>query len=157
MYVTWRITSEIDKRKLYFLQFLVSANPSTLYKEIFIRRLFRNFDPERTQGGFIPDILNILDTYGLTQYLTDYIDKHHFPNKWTWKRIVKSAIDVKEENLLRQRMNSDSDFKRFQYVHNTSYRPYTLLDNSKIKANVKIYICKMLTCSLKQHSFRTLW
>ena len=71
-----------------------------------------------------------------------------FPTKLQWKTIVKNVIWRTENNQLKSRINSDSDFERFRATH-SSYRPHPLLKaalQSNIKASDLFLVLKVLTC-----------
>ena len=70
-----KLSLEIDKRKLLFLQRLLRMPENSATKQIFIRRLFTYLYSitDRTPLGFVPDILNILAKYNLADYLNGYI------------------------------------------------------------------------------------
>ena len=59
-----------------------------------------------------------------------YLRKQCFPPKREWKRIVVGAIYLTENKLLRERLDSDSDFDNFKRVH-CSYRPLEILGMPK--------------------------
>jgi hypothetical protein len=86
------VQSEIDKRKLGFLQKLCSMPNNLLSKQIFNARLSMfviRYDD--IQKGYIPDIFKILKKYDTLQFIVKYIDSGTFPNKQTWKKLVKKA------------------------------------------------------------------
>ena len=67
------ISSYIDTRKFLFLQKLCSLDDNFLTKRIFMTRLFSYFaDNSRKHFGFIPDIIEILYHYELSDYLVEY-------------------------------------------------------------------------------------
>ncbi len=46
--------------------------------------------------GFIPDIVTILQKYGIKQHLDTFVTNGSFPSKYTWKQIVKSVVRSKQ-------------------------------------------------------------
>ena len=93
------IITEIEKRKLCFLEKLCHMGNDNISKQIFIRRLFqyktRNIND--CQYGFVPDIYNILSKFNLSKYLETYIQSNKFPTKYCWKQIVKKSITYTEQ------------------------------------------------------------
>jgi hypothetical protein len=76
------ISSYIDTRKLLFSQKLCSLDDNVLTTRIFITRLFSYFaDNSRKHFGFIPDIIEFLYHYELSDYLVEYWLEGSFPPK----------------------------------------------------------------------------
>ena len=112
------VQSEIDKRKLGFLQKLCSMPNNLLSKQIFNARLSMfviRYDDK--QKGYIPDIFKILIKYDILQFIAKYIDSGIFPNKRTWKKIVQNRIYMYESNKWLQRMRGQHMFERFMSIH----------------------------------------
>ena len=49
--------------------------------------------------------------------MSDYIQNGSFPDKITWKRIVNRSVDEKQSQFWLNRIESDSNFSRFRYIH----------------------------------------
>ena len=114
-----------------FLQKLCSMDTHYLTKTIFMTRLFWFLnDNTHRHLGFIPDVIEILSKYELSQYLLDYIADGHFPCKIVWKSLVQNAINTKQTSEWCERINSDNDFERFQNLHR-SIQLTTFWKNSK--------------------------
>ena len=112
------IISEIDKKKLYFLQKLCTFDDSYISKKIFIVRLFSFFiDTNRIHYRFIPDVINILYKYQLHDYLIDFLSTSTFPDKQSWKIIVNSTVNSVQSDEWNSRIYSDTDFRRFINIH----------------------------------------
>jgi hypothetical protein len=112
------ISSYIDTRKLLFLQKLCSLDDNFLTKRIFMTRLFSYFaDNSRKHFGFIPDIIEILYHYELSDYLVEYLLEGSFRPKQLWKSIVYGAINETHANEWSLRISSDNDFIRFRNIH----------------------------------------
>ena len=112
------ISSYIDTRKLLFLQKLCSLDDNFLMKSMFMTRLFSYFaDNSRKQFGFIPDIIEILYHYELSDYLVEYLLEGSFPPKQLWKSIVYGAVNETHANEWSLRISSDNDFIRFRNIH----------------------------------------
>ena len=93
------ISSFIDIRKLLFLQILCSLDDNFLAKRIFMARLFSYFpDNSWKQFGFIPDIIEILYHYELSDYLVEYLLEGSFRPKQLWKSIVCGAVNETHTN-----------------------------------------------------------
>ena len=71
----------------------------------------------RHRIGFIPEILQILSKYNLSDYLTNYTKNTNFPEKPNWKRIVVDAVNQKHDNDWQARINVDNDFNRFREIN----------------------------------------
>ena len=114
------ITSEINKRKLLFLQKLCNMSEDYLSKQIFLRRLFQFQNRNNTvvQLGFIPDIYIILKRYNLNMYIDQYINSATFPSKAKWKQIVKHALNNTERMVATDMLNTVYTLSRFRSVFN---------------------------------------
>ena len=144
-----RITCEIEKRKLYFLQCLTESPPNSVSKDILIRRLIKYFECDIgpiKQEGFVPDIVTILRKYELLPFIVKYTEDGNFPTRRAWKYIVRGSIQKRENEQLEDRMNNDNDFRRFKTVHMTYDHPYTMLNLQNTDKKAISYICKMITC-----------
>jgi len=67
--------------------------------------------------GFVPDILNIIEKYDLSEYLKYFLGGNKFESRQNWKKIVSSHVHTKQEELWKARMTYDSDFNRFVLFH----------------------------------------
>lgn len=114
-----KISLEIDKRKLFFLERLIRMPENSASKQIFIRRLFTylNNITDRTPLGFIPDIVNVLARYNLSDYLEKYITYYIFPATAIWKRTVKKILFQHQVESFQHAMAVDTDFIRFKKIH----------------------------------------
>lgn len=115
----YRLTSEIDKRKMMFLHKILTSPTETLSQTIFIRRLllFRA-NPTVVRYGFVPDILAVLMKYGLTDIITNFLENPlNVPGKYAWKVLVRGAVINKETDLWSARLHSDDTFCRFRSLH----------------------------------------
>ena len=154
----YRIKAEIDKRKLLFLQTLISMPETFTCKKIFLRRLFHYILTDDNsqhvqQSGFIPDIFNIIYKYSLGQYIENYIRFSFFPAKREWNRIVKQSVLEYENNALNERLSLDSDFNLFRTIKNSYSEPYVLWKYAKSRTQLSAayYVVKMLTCPPQQN------
>ena len=130
-----RITSEIDKRKLIFLEKLISLPPSSTPKQIFLQRLIAFTTSHGEKGtGFIKDIFQLMETYHLMPFITNYIEHSSFPDKIPWKLTVKKHISEYEEQQLKNRMDTDNDFNRFKLIHD-KYTLHPFLKSLKFNNN----------------------
>jgi len=94
----YRLSAEVDKRKLLFLHRLLSLPNQTVSKQIFVVKYlsFLN-DRGSVKLGFIPDISNIALKYGLQSILNIYVNTNILPTKREWKVLVKAAVETYEE------------------------------------------------------------
>ena len=89
----WTIEGYIDKLKLLFLYKLLTAPPSSIHKQLFVKRLFSYIHRlTETPLGFVPDIINLLHKYELYYVLQDFIDSGHIPSHHVWKKTIKDKI-----------------------------------------------------------------
>ena len=113
------IMSFIHKRKLFFFlqKLCMLDNNNCLSKRIFLVRLFLFLiDPHRRHYGYIPDVIDMLRTYGLIQYLTEYIDTGRFPSKNQWKSIVHKTVNEQQSVNWLNRIALDDNFIRFRNI-----------------------------------------
>ena len=112
-----KLSSEIDKRKLFFLERLIRLPETTLTKQIFIRRLFSfQYITDRSPLGFIPDVIKIMEKYNILEHLHSYLANYTFPNTAVWKKIVKHVIYENQSKSYKQVIQEDPDFARFKYI-----------------------------------------
>lgn len=110
--------SNIDKRKLLFLEKLCTTPTYLLARQIFDLRLQLFINGNFTiQKGFIPDISRILRKYNLTYYLYNYAKSGRFASKWMWKIIVKKTVKSFTVCEWRKNIFEDEDFIRFRRLH----------------------------------------
>ena len=154
------IETQIDKRKLNFLQKLCVMPTSILSRQIFNLRLhlyaLKGF---KNQLGFIPDICAILLKYNLFHYLRSYLVNGTFPSKYTWKGIVNNAINSTHLQHWKDRVHTDIELSRFRSIHD-SIAPSLLWKHSTSKIEIinttsaiqvltarnfnnSIYVCKL--------------
>ena len=83
----FRLSSEVDKRKLQFLHKILSLPNHTISKQIFIMKYVSFLNDRRSvKCGFIPDISKIVVKYGLQSILNYYVNKNLLPTKCEWKK-----------------------------------------------------------------------
>ncbi len=92
-----RIETDISRRKLYFLGRIINSSSTQAFRKLFVRRLIKWKWRCYAVDGFIPDLIRILEKYGLMTFVTDFITSESFPTKKQWKRIVNEAVQRKEE------------------------------------------------------------
>ena len=108
------IMAHIDLRKLSMLHKLCTMSPSLLCRQMFSFRLnLYILKGRKNQGGFVPDVCQILLKYNLMQYLENYLHSAVFPTKLQWKRITKQAVYFHCETLVNHHMQTDETFQRF--------------------------------------------
>ncbi|PJE77768.1 hypothetical protein CI610_03305 [invertebrate metagenome] len=145
----FRISAEVDRRKLLFLQKMIAMDQSYLPKQIFTIRLHLYIsvlpNTPANHKGYFPDIVKVLRKYNLLYYLETYLRSYIFPTKSQWKRIVKSTIRSYENSALKERMANDNDFSFFQKIH-CSYDLYSLWHAAESPSDMQniYYICSVL-------------
>ena len=66
--------------------------------------------------GFIPNICYELTKYNLISLLNDYFCNNAIVGKFTWKRLVGTAIKTREQNLWEARVSSNPEVAFFQVL-----------------------------------------
>ncbi len=98
-----------------FLYKLMSLPSSAVSRNIFFRKLHMYLsDDMPISKGFIPDICDLLEIYGLEHILSAYND---LPSKYSWKREVNTAVADREDMLWRQILARAGSFSRFRNIH----------------------------------------
>ena len=88
------IQSEIEKRKLYFLEKLCKMETNLLPKQVFTARLFEYLNNiQNTKFGYIKDISLIIRKYSLQNFMDRYIRTGNFPSNFFWKNIVEQTVN----------------------------------------------------------------
>jgi hypothetical protein len=83
----------ININKLRFMGRLCRLDNKFLAKSIFISRLYMYKNSNgRMQKGFIPDVMLLILKYGLLSIVQNYMSEGIFPDKYTWKHMVKDAV-----------------------------------------------------------------
>jgi hypothetical protein len=140
------ITCEIEKRKLYFFGKLCNMNSKHLPKKMFLNRLCTCvFDKDIVRYGFAPDILDIVQKYDLSAYITDYLLDGQFPGKLQWKKVVSLAVQSCQQQSWTSRVTADSDFSRFINIHNavSSAKMWSYPTNSS-ELRTTFFIAKLI-------------
>ena len=150
---TLPIPSEIDARKLLFFERLCRLDYDALPKKTFQRACFRlpRISQLSAQVGFIPDIMNLLATYDLLAYVHSWLLSGSFPTKFTWKRIVRSAIQNCGQLQRDMRIAGHSDFTRFREVF-ADRDPRTLwqLPSNCYEISLCKLICKLIANPVRE-------
>ena len=108
----------IDLQKLSFLGTLCHLKPTDVTYKLFVLRLYQQQNKcTKRNRGFIPDVVSVLDKYGLYRYLKDFITTCTFPPKRQWKQLCKSTLFAYEQTNWRARLNTNDDFFRFREIH----------------------------------------
>jgi len=146
---TLRISTTIEKRKLYFLESLISLPINSTTKRIFRIRLLEYLQSNSThQRGFVPNIIQLLTKFELTSFIDDCVHFCIFPTKKEWKNIVNMSVNKHDEIFLKQRLCSDTDFKRFKQIHETDIKPYIMWKIPRTVNDLKtiLYVSKIIAC-----------
>ena len=115
----YRLSAEVEKRKLMFVHKILTMSHESITQKFFIRKyLLYISDTNDIKLGFIPDICSLLNKYNLQYLINDFVNKScQVPSKYAWKCSVKKAIYTLETQLWRERLGLDSDFKYFRILH----------------------------------------
>ena len=113
------IETSVDKRKLMFVRKLINLEPTTLPKQVLLRRLnMYMFCRHVKSTGFAPNVIRLFNKYGLSHYLQTILHSSPLlPQKQAWNRLVNEAVDRYANCARAQRMASDHDFNRFRHLH----------------------------------------
>ena len=84
------VLSQINIKKLLFLERMIALNSDCIVKQVFIKRLYASMCDDSV--GYIFDIDVLLCIYELKIYLIRYIQGSRFPSKREWKVMVKHAV-----------------------------------------------------------------
>ena len=80
--------------------------------------------------GFIPNMVRILNKYGLGDYLTTYIQIGQDPTKSSWISLVKASIHQFQLQSWRQGLHIKPELGYFRDVH-TELQPLELWNTAK--------------------------
>ncbi|MES9994111.1 MAG: reverse transcriptase family protein [Candidatus Thiodiazotropha sp.] len=125
----YSLESEIDFRKLNLFGQLCRNDTQCWITPLFRSRLKSYFENKYDQKGFLPDIIKLLEKYGLIQYIEVFRTENVFPGKFAWKRLLRQSICQNEVAMWHDRMNS-SDFSLFYRLHNV-HEPHYLWRTAK--------------------------
>ena len=93
------VESETSVRKLLFLgRILTSESMAPVVRNLFQIRSQRFFDPDIVSLGVLPSICEALHKYELFNYFESWSSNSICPSYAQWKVVVKSKINVFEEN-----------------------------------------------------------
>ena len=128
----YRLTAEVERRKLMFIHKILHMPNDSVSQRPFLRNyLIYITDKTKVKLGFIPDICSLLCKYNLQYIVNDYIrNPALLPSKYTWENIVKRAVYDNEKLLWNERINVDSDFEYFKILH-CDIKPAMLYELSK--------------------------
>ena len=118
----------------------------------------------RTQRGFIPEIIKLLQKYGLTDHFQSWLQDGSIANKPAWKRTVRTAVSSFHKLQRQNRFFCDPDLSTFsQIFHDT--KPSSIWDMPRNchEINLCKFICKLSSnlrklnetyvCSMCQKTF----
>ena len=116
----FRLSFEIDKRKLMFIYKILSLPSHAVSKNIFLRRYFTYISLLNNNAkGFIPDICRLLLRYNLEDIINTFILSQKLPSKYEWKKVVKMKVSQLEHSLWQDRLRK-YDFARFKVLQTGS-------------------------------------
>ena len=118
------LSFEVERRKLLFLGTLCGLSHYSVPNRLLHFKLYMFLD-HGIDSGFVSDIMAILSKYNLENHLHQYLHTLQFPGKFSWKRIVNSAIRQYESRQWLSRIDRDPDFTRFRRLH-TSIAPASI-------------------------------
>ena len=115
----YRLSAEVEKRKLMFVHKILLMSHDSITQKLFIRKyLLYIANNNNVKLGFIPDICSLLCKYNLQYLINDFVNKScQVPSKYAWKCIVKKAIYSLETHLWKERLSLHPDFQYFRILH----------------------------------------
>ena len=122
-------------------------NSKHLPTKIFQNRLFTCvFDKDTVRYDFVPDILDIVQKYDLSEYITDYLLDGQCPGKLQQKKAVSFAVQSCQQQSWTSRVTADSDFSRFINIHNavSTTTIWLYLTNSS-ELRTSIFMAKLIS------------
>ena len=115
------IEAYIDKKKLLFLRRLIVSPFTSRVRDLAFYRCSSTLLLDNTTG-FFKNILGILEKYNLLEYLQNFMQSGTFPTKGCWKNIVKSRISTVQQQLWLDRIDNNSEFRRFKKIHKELFK-----------------------------------
>ena len=107
---------EIDKRKTSLFGQLCRLEPQFAVKRLFMHRVIYHYLYNRLKAGFIVDVFRILEEYGLSYVLSEFITSGTFQSRHSWKKLVKSKIaEASVRNF--ESVNAEDALYRFRSIH----------------------------------------
>ena len=98
----YTIEAYIDRSKRMFICKLVHMDPCSVTKQVFLKQLYSHITCRNIHNTITYDLLNVLKSYNLQDYLYSYLAGGTFPPKAEWKNIIKYNIYRSEENKWKQ-------------------------------------------------------
>ncbi|CAC5382904.1 unnamed protein product [Mytilus coruscus] len=144
------IESIININKLLFFGRLCNMPSKYLSKNVLMARLLMFFHKcTENNFGFVNDVIRIMQKYNLVGHIEKLLSTSYFPVQNQWKSIVKKRVYEYEENVLKQRLDSDRDFEYFKLIHNSiePHRAWTILrqyPSLKFQAKFVISLCAVV-------------
>ena len=98
------IEDAIEYRKLTIIGQLCRLSPKYLAKKFLNVRLIQYFNRTERALGFIPHKMCIMNKYGLTTFISDYLNTGKFPSRMHWKNIIHHAVIVQHRKERYERL-----------------------------------------------------
>ena len=142
-----RIETDISRKSCTFFQLQLN----TSIQEIICTSLIKWKWRCDAVDGFIPDLIRILEKYGLKTFVTDFITSESFPTKKQWKRIVNEAVQRKEELAWSENLNQKPVLKLYTQAHQHLHISfwYEIWDFAPMNSNIVVDVICLLCGSLK--------
>ncbi|CAB4032950.1 Hypothetical predicted protein [Paramuricea clavata] len=150
------IETDISRIKLYFLGRIINCSSAQAFKELFVCRLIKWKWRCDAVNRFIPDLIRILEKYGLMMFKTDFYTIREFSDEMQWKRIVNEVVQRKEELTWSEKLNQKPVLKLYMQADhylNISFW-YEIWDFAPINSNIVVDVIRLLCGSFKIDSIR---
>jgi exonuclease III len=130
------IAAYVQKQKLMFLQKLIATDCTYLVKQIFLSRLYESIN-NVTMKGFIPDVIQTLDTLSLKNHLLCYMRGGRFPVKHEWKQICRQGIRDMDYASSRNSLRANDVRYARQMDRDSHMKPHPFYNIMKRSQNIK--------------------
>jgi hypothetical protein len=127
-----RIEAYIAKLKLSFFRRLCLLPDCFIVKQLFVVRLAQHmFDTSVTRKGFLADIMEIRERFGLCDIISPGVLTGTISDKITWEDTILNNIVDLEYNHYLQRTQNDPDFAYFNQIQSHCFSHSILWDAAK--------------------------
>ena len=144
------IQAQIDLLKLNFVFKLMSLDPTSIIKHIFLSQIlcvmYDNSSTELLHSKSVTlDLWCVIRRYNMQPHLIEYLTGKPLINKTLWKQISKSAIFSHEEKIYRDTLHHKSAH-RFLRIHNklSPHPIYSIIRNNMSQRKELMNTIKLL-------------
>ena len=144
------MVTNIELNKLRFLHKLQSLSPSCLSKQLFLFRVAQHECLSITTNvmkGYVPEIKELLDKYGLGHHWDQLLCYLVFPDKKPWKNIITESVQAHEIIVNRNELALKSGTNTFLSVCKqlVPYKLYYVAKRHPLEAKNILHLAKLLS------------